>query len=1805
MPSVHHIHRRAIAALLATSVAVASVGMGLMSGSASAVVPDVINDPPSAGHTVTVFPARDFVHADGFTQGSLVDVEVWRNGVLAGFVNDVTPADLGDTPTFDGVIEVNHPGGACWTDSTPDIKAGDLVRFVEKSTDPVTGNPVAIAQQTTTRDVVVTTGVQLIAPDTIQVRGTAQDAAGNPLPFAEFNHVLVTSTADPFDVTGRRTLIASGAGGEYGTMAYDPNDPNGTTWVATYTGLGAPDIDRAMRAANTVSWFGPAAASTEGTIFELGELGGPQSPCLAPLAGPRTAVATSALFSASTVGVAAASAPTKTLTITNAGRAPLGDLHVASVTSTGDFTVTAQTCTSAGAIAIAGTCSVTVAFAATAAGSRSGSLTIVSDSVAGAAVVGFTGVGVAAGAPAAAFLHASPASLDFGTRQPLLTGPAQAAVVTNIGTSVATLAAPAIAGAHAADFSVATGGTCGATLAVDASCTVSLAFIAQAEGPRSAQLTVAATGGTSAAVALSGGGLLSTNVIEPPTAGLFQGAFIARDFVTFNGYDTTKTYTVQVVRHNFVVGATAPIAPLASGFFEVNHPGGACWAGVTPNIRGGDKLRVVDSDGVVTQSQVADVAITSAPTLTAPGVVEFKGHAVWIDGTPIPVTSLSAELTTSTANPFDLNGRRRLTAPGNGLVEYDPINSVTNPDGLNWTATFSGLSDADVVRTTQVAGAGIVWLGRDPGLASESTFYELGEVNGPQPPCAAPGAAPDADVSTAATLTLTSRKVPTIGEAVAAHQSLASVTVRSTGLIPLVINDITLLNPVNPAATTDFVWSPLATASHCRKGVAIPVGSECLVRIRFRPTAVGNRLADLQLWTNVVGTPTVIKVNAFGTLGLEPFASVNPLVRDFPERAVNVLSNQRIVVTNNGQAPLTVTASAVTGANAADFTVTTNTCSTSVAIGANCAITVRFKPLTVGQKSASVVLTPGPVSTQPPVTVALTGLSLTVDGFNDPPAAPRSIIAFPVRDFVSASGFQADDLVVVQVMRGTTMIGQTAPAVPFDNAATLGFDGMVEVNHVGGICWAGVTPDIRAGDRVRTIAYDQLGNVKVRNALFVKDQTVVQDLVVTQPAASTTPNTVVVKGYARDVLAPGQRLPIGSLEVRLVSTGKFLFALNGRRALRTGAGLEGTIAYDGVTDMWTATFTGLTPGDVAAATDGTTQSVGLWLGRDPAALTEGSQYEWGEAAGAQAPCDVDGSLHNVGVGSLTPARVGIPGEGGLLDLGTVASAAPSAAQTLTLTNTGRASMTVQSLRTDLGIDTNFAVAPAADMCTGRTLAVNATCTIGIRYVPPTPAVSGVRWGSLQVYSTGADSPHQAILRAEIVTPPTITSFTPASSARTTVVTLTGTNFIGLTGVQMVGTNALAGVGTTLNPPFIVASPTSLTFTVQAGAVIGGTYNIKVTAFGGTVTSATPLTVLADGPTITSFIVTACPTPAYGCVANATTASRWASPAGSTVTITGINLTGASTVTVGGKPSTSVTVVSATSVRFVVPVGASDGPVAITTASGTKGSATTCTAPATTAYNGCFDFYGLPTITAFSVNPARPGTAGIVLSGREFLGVTAMTINGTAITARVVNATGTTITFTLPAAATNGPLLITARGGIGTSNTFLVNASPAVTSFAPTSAGAGVGAVVTITGRNFVQVNDVSIGTLSVTFTVVSPTSIKFVVPAGAATNTITVRSAFGSGRSTANLTILARPTITTFTPLQAAGGVRVTVKGTGLNVGTTTTLLIGGKTVTTFTTRTATSLVFALPAGIVPGLYTITVTTAGGTAVSAGTFRAL
>src|SRR3954452_20352903 len=199
--------------------------------------PGVASAAVTAPANIISFPARDFVSAPGYKLSDLYTVEVQHpDGRVVGTLTDVAPKDDAEGGGL-GIIEVNHPGGYCWTTNTPDIRPGDVVRIKDQTTGSV--------DESTVRNVTASRPVQT-APGTTQVHGTAQAADGTPLPEAELEQRLVGSSRDAFDVNGKRTIRANDAGGVEGMLRYDA--AGSTNCTATYTGLAQADIDRALAA---------------------------------------------------------------------------------------------------------------------------------------------------------------------------------------------------------------------------------------------------------------------------------------------------------------------------------------------------------------------------------------------------------------------------------------------------------------------------------------------------------------------------------------------------------------------------------------------------------------------------------------------------------------------------------------------------------------------------------------------------------------------------------------------------------------------------------------------------------------------------------------------------------------------------------------------------------------------------------------------------------------------------------------------------------------------------------------------------------------------------------------------------------------------------------------------------------------------------------------------------------------------------------------------------------------------------------------------------------------------------------------------------------------------------------------------------------------------------------------------------------------------------------------------------------------------------------------------------------------------
>ena len=226
------------------------------------------------------------------------------------------------------------------------------------------------------------------------------------------------------------------------------------------------------------------------------------------------------------------------------------------------------------------------------------------------------------------------------------------------------------------------------------------------------------------------------------------------------------------------------------------------------------------------------------------------------------------------------------------------------------------------------------------------------------------------------------------------------------------------------------------------------------------------------------------------------------------------------------------------------------------------------------------------------------------------------------------------------------------------------------------------------------------------------------------------------------------------------------------------------------------------------------------------------------------------------------------------------------------------------------------------------------------------------------------------------------------------------------------------------------------------------------------------------------------------------------PVGTTVTVTGTNFTGATGATLNGLAVANFMVMSATSVMFDVPAGATSGPIAVTTPGGTATSTGTFTVTVPVA---------VPVLTSLTPSTQVAGGPALTLTiaGSGFTATSTASFNGVSYAAQA-SSTATSLVVSIPASAvaTAGSFPVTVTNSAGTSNAlmFTVTAPPAPTivSFTPTSGGPGI--TVTITGTNFTGATAVSIGTFSVTsFTVVSATSLTFVVPGGTGSSSGLVR----------------------------------------------------------------------------------------------------
>jgi hypothetical protein len=198
-------------------------------------------------------------------------------------------------------------------------------------------------------------------------------------------------------------------------------------------------------------------------------------------------------------------------------------------------------------------------------------------------------------------------------------------------------------------------------------------------------------------------------------------------------------------------------------------------------------------------------------------------------------------------------------------------------------------------------------------------------------------------------------------EKVGTDSGSEAVTLTNSGNAPLTVSSVALTG--TNASSFDF-------ANNCVTTLA--AGATCSIHGHFAPTATGAMTATFAITDNAPNSPQTIAISGTGSttagVATASFSATSIAFGTDPVGAESPL--QTVTLTNTGNATLSISSIALAGTNASSF-LTSNTCGSSLAAGANCSLNVRFDPKAAGSATAALTLTDN--ASNSPQSIALTG----------------------------------------------------------------------------------------------------------------------------------------------------------------------------------------------------------------------------------------------------------------------------------------------------------------------------------------------------------------------------------------------------------------------------------------------------------------------------------------------------------------------------------------------------------------------------------------------------------------------------------------------------------------------------------------------------------------------------------------------------------------------------------------------------------------------------------------------------------------
>jgi len=560
--------------------------------------------------------------------------------------------------------------------------------------------------------------------------------------------------------------------------------------------------------------FTPSAIGTRTAAVSIADNapGSPQTVSLngsgsAPVAGVTPA---SLSFSSQNLGTTSSA---QSVTLNNTGNAALA---ISSVTFTGanpgDF---AETSTCGGTLASGGSCTFSVTFSPTGAGSRTASLTITDNNngVAGSQqLVSLSGSGTGAS------VSLNPSStLTFGSQTKGVASAAQSIILTNTGNASLALTGIALGGANPGDF--AQTNTCGSSVAANATCTINVTFTPTALSSRTASINITDNApGSPQSVNLTGTGSASVASLSAVTL-----TFAGQTVLTTSSPQTftlTNTGNVSLAITSILVTGSN-----AADFVETNNcpgslaaNGGSCTINVTftPSAAGSRTAAVTISDNATTGSPQAVSLVGTGIT----GVVGLSATTLNFGSQSLGTTSATQVVT--------------LTNGGSSILTISSVQLTgTNPGDFGMPSNTCGASLA-VNASCQVS---VAFTPTAAGTRAATLTFTDNATNSPQ------------------TVSLTGSGTAPVGAlspstynfgnvAGGTSSSPAPFTLSNTGTANLSIAGIGLTG-ANPS---DF-------GNNTTCGTTLAASSNCPITVTCTPTVAGIRSANLVVTDNSNNVP--------------------------------------------------------------------------------------------------------------------------------------------------------------------------------------------------------------------------------------------------------------------------------------------------------------------------------------------------------------------------------------------------------------------------------------------------------------------------------------------------------------------------------------------------------------------------------------------------------------------------------------------------------------------------------------------------------------------------------------------------------------------------------------------------------------------------------------------------------------------------------------------------------------------------------------------------------------------------------------